>query len=551
MNWPARNVSFATVDGLAAVMERGTEVTVRGQRTRELLHRVTVLERPLERFVFVPGRRNDPFAQIAEAIWVMAGRNDIDWLSRYLPRAGEFSDDGSSWRGGYGPRLRRWRGAVDQFNEVRNVLLTDPTSRRAVMTLFDPEADFVQSLDVPCNNWLSWIVRDGRLHLALAVRSNDAVWGFSGANAFEWSVLHEAMAYWTRTTVGRQTWIAASFHVYERHWDRADAMIRGFHGLSPYDYGVRTARFAIPFENLDRVLEEWFAIEAAVYKDPDAPLPAGQVTADPFLFACLGVLRVRWGAQAWPIDRLRSELAALPMSDVVAAAWEYLARTQPGLLTDIPHPGFAQYLAGAEGSPWSSEVQFKEAVKRLHARKDRAYGAAWKRRGELVSVLPNVARKVDRLAVFARESTTPGDEALLDTAVDLYVYATKYRLLLEEREPTGLLPRDAPAPFSDHDVNFERLVDADAFARDDCDLEPTLKNAVDIFDELWPSATRGENLGEVRRLADALRDAARAVVAAALCANPRAASAFVATEAGYVHTGGTDVGTGGPQQAPG
>jgi hypothetical protein len=36
----------------------------------------------------------------------------------------------------------------------------------------------------------------------------------------------------------------------------------------------------------------------------------------------------------------------------------------------------------------------KAAIMRLHARKDASYAGAWKRRGERVSVLPNIARKV-------------------------------------------------------------------------------------------------------------------------------------------------------------
>ena len=169
---------------MADLLAHSTEVVVRGVRTREVLHRVTILERPLERFVFVPRRGNDPFAQIAEAVWVLAGRDDLAWLARYIPRAADYSDDGQIWRAAYGPRLRRWRGRVDQLDRVRELLLSDPTSRRAVSGLFDPDADFVDSKDVPCNNWLSWIMRDGRLHLAVALRSNDVMWGFSGATPY-------------------------------------------------------------------------------------------------------------------------------------------------------------------------------------------------------------------------------------------------------------------------------------------------------------------------------------------------------------------------------
>ncbi len=40
---------------------------------------------------------------------------------------------------------------------------------------------------------------------------------------------------------------------------------------------------------------------------------------------------------------------------------------------------------------------FREVVTRLHRVKDAAYRDAWKRRGEVISILANIARKVDRL----------------------------------------------------------------------------------------------------------------------------------------------------------
>ncbi|POR40061.1 thymidylate synthase [Methylobacterium sp. V23] len=529
----SRNISFATVEGIGAVMESGEDVTVGGQRTKELIHQVAVLDRPLERLLFVPERRNDVFAQIAEALWVIAGRDDIEWLSRYLPRAGEFSEDGGqTWRGAYGPRLRRWASAgVDQIAHVKRILSDDPVSRRAVMSLFDPEKDLTATIDIPCNNWLSWIVRDGQLHLAVAVRSNDAVWGFSGANAFEWSVLHEMLAHWLGVAVGRQTWIASSFHIYERHWVRARRIAESFHRLTPYDFGVIRAEFRTPWDDFDPALSSWFEAEAAMAADPDAPVPEGVAVSDPFLRASLSALRIRCGSVAWGEERLRVELAALPHTDVAAAVWEHFSRNEPDRLAALEPGSLADFFA-VSAKQSAPDQRFKQGIKRLHARKDRLYGAAWKRRGELVSVLPNVARKVDRLEVFLKDGIQAGDEAVLDTAIDLYVYATKYRLLLEEREePSGLLPADAASPFSDHDENFEGLIDSHGFEDGDVNPGPGIRKVVDIFEKLWRSASDGASLAVIRDLSDQLRDGARRIVADAACGRPAAVRSFVVAEA--------------------
>src|SRR4051812_11719639 len=122
----------------------------RAGKTRELTHVGITLTNPLAREVLVPGRRCNIAAQIAETAWMLAGRNDIDWLSHYLPRARDFSDDGKTWRSGYGPRLRDFHG-VDQLAEIVALLRADPETRRAVAVLWDPPTDSQPGKDNACN----------------------------------------------------------------------------------------------------------------------------------------------------------------------------------------------------------------------------------------------------------------------------------------------------------------------------------------------------------------------------------------------------------------
>jgi len=338
-----RNISFAAPGSFADIMEKGDEIAVRGQLTREICNQVTILERPLERFLFLPGRLNDCVAQIAESIWILAGRNDIAWLSHYLPRAPDFSDDGKTWRAGYGPRLRNWRGRTDQLDEVRKLLLSDPSTRRAVMTIFDPELDYEASLDIPCNNWIAWLIRDGRLNMSIALRSNDAMWGFSGANAFEWSVLHELLAHWTNTQVGTATFFAASFHLYERHFKIVPAIVSRFHGISPYDFGIRRLPLSVKWTNLERTLQDWFAAEEHIRSDPKNELPHLDAVDDEFLRESLKLLRLKWLEPKLTDTEIAAEMAKLEESDITAAAYQHFGRRRPGLLDNIEHPNISSF----------------------------------------------------------------------------------------------------------------------------------------------------------------------------------------------------------------
>lgn len=71
----------------------------------------------------------------------------------------------------------------------------------------------------------------------------------------------------------------------------------------------------------------------------------------------------------------------------------------------------------------------------LHAHKTVGYGNAWRKRGELLSIFTNLARKYDRLVVALDEGTCSHDERLPDTAGDLCVYAAKYLTWLAEQHP--------------------------------------------------------------------------------------------------------------------
>ena len=92
-----------------AVMNTGTVVSSRlGEKTKELRNVSVALTNPRAREVYVPGRRASYPAQIIETMWVLSGRNDVAALLPYLPRAADYSDNGKTWRGAYGPRLRAW-----------------------------------------------------------------------------------------------------------------------------------------------------------------------------------------------------------------------------------------------------------------------------------------------------------------------------------------------------------------------------------------------------------------------------------------------------------
>lgn len=341
-----RNATYALVAGLNELLTNGERLNVRGSEILELRNHISVLRRPRERCIITPKRNNNIFATIAETVWVMAGRNDLAYLAHYLPRAGDFSDDGATWRAGYGPRLRSWHG-IDQLSEVVRLLRSELSTRRAVMAIFDPAIDYQDSKDIPCNNWLDWLVRNGNLHLTVALRSNDAVWGFSGINSFEWSVLQEMLAHWIGAEVGDATFLASSFHLYTHHEARAGDMVKSFPDTTWYDYGATAPKFATEFEKFDDMLERWFAIESRLRAVPEACDAEISRFPDPLYRQFLAMLQLYNGMKRkWNDHQVAQCLMQLPENDLTAAAYEYISRQRPSVMPRIDaHPTIHRWLA--------------------------------------------------------------------------------------------------------------------------------------------------------------------------------------------------------------
>jgi hypothetical protein len=106
--------------------------------------------------------------------------------------------------------------------------------------------------------------------------------------------------------------------------------------------------------------------------------------------------------------------------------------------------------------------EFKDAVRRLHRIKDAAYRDSWKKRGEIMSIMANIARKVDRLEYVTDGAAAPFGESLMDTAVDLLVYSLKYQTFLADQDAAvadGLYQGgEATPPYSDGPSGFEFLL---------------------------------------------------------------------------------------------
>jgi thymidylate synthase len=156
----------------------------------------------------------------AEAAWVLSGSNLLAPVLRYAGYLSNFSDDGVTLSGAYGPKF------VDQTRYVVGCLLKDPHSRQAVATLWRERPG--DSKDIPCTIALQWLIRNGLLNCVVTMRSSDAWLGIP-YDVFTFSCMSAAVAIRLRQLGGRVdrlgvlTITAGSQHLYGRDWDDAKA----------------------------------------------------------------------------------------------------------------------------------------------------------------------------------------------------------------------------------------------------------------------------------------------------------------------------------------
>lgn len=174
---------------------------------------------PCERVLFDVARRANPFFHLFEAMWMLAGSDQVGPVRFYNSQMYTYSDDGERFNAAYGYRWRKHFG-YDQIERAIEMLRANPKDRRVVISMWDPRDDLgSDSLDIPCNQQIIPRVYEGKLNFLTTNRSNDLIWGLMGANAVHLTILMEYMALRLGLPVGEWVHVSNNLHVYEHHFE--------------------------------------------------------------------------------------------------------------------------------------------------------------------------------------------------------------------------------------------------------------------------------------------------------------------------------------------
>ena len=209
-----------------SILDGGQPNTSRRGVSMELLGVAIRLREPRAR-VSRSEDRGKLFSALGELLWYVAGSDDLRFIKPYIPRYAEEAKEGKIGSA-YGPRLFRMRGELNQLSNVAALLKRRPGTRRAVIQLFNAEDVASDEQDIPCTTTLQFLLRDGRLHLSVAMRSNDAYWGFPH-DLFCFTMLQEMMGRYLDVDLGDFIQYVGSMHTYENMCDRVERYLSEGH----------------------------------------------------------------------------------------------------------------------------------------------------------------------------------------------------------------------------------------------------------------------------------------------------------------------------------
>jgi thymidylate synthase len=250
--------SAKTLDDLMhVVLDRLVRVNRKVTATRgsisEIFGVLLKLKNPLSRLSRTE-TKGHVFSCLGELLWYLSGSASLDFVSYYIPAYVRESEDGISIHGAYGPRLFSQRGH-DQIENVIKLLRSKPTSKRAVIQLFNAEDISFPFKEIPCTCTLQFLLRKKGLHLFVTMRSNDAYKGLPH-DIFAFTMLQEIVARTLGCDLGYYKHFVGSLHLYEEDASKARTYLQeGWQATKPMP--------PMPLE------DPWSAIQRLIAIEPE------------------------------------------------------------------------------------------------------------------------------------------------------------------------------------------------------------------------------------------------------------------------------------------
>lgn len=211
-----RTLNEVWIDHIYDLLVHGVDVSPRGQHTKEIMNKSLTIDMSYPVLGYANRHLSYKYCA-AEAYWILTGDNRVENLVPWNKNMINYSDDGVTYFGAYGPKI------VSQLDYVVSKLKEDQYTRQAGLTIWRENPP--KTKDVPCTVAIFFSIRDGKLNLTAFMRSSDAWLGipydmftFSMLGCF---VLGKLLECSVPLNLGTLTITAVSTHIYEQHFEAA------------------------------------------------------------------------------------------------------------------------------------------------------------------------------------------------------------------------------------------------------------------------------------------------------------------------------------------
>ena len=198
---------------LSYIKENGLDFTDRDNRMcREVLNMVVIVEEPSLDV-------DKPIDIMQQFEWTYPSKEEL--ASIILNK-----EESAVYEYSYGPRIFNFQKNKDQINDfVIPLLKKDPTSRRAVVSLYNPSTDSnILSKNIPSIMFLNFKIVNDALNLTCFIRSNDFFIGWPG-NIYQVYALQKSVAEKLQKSIGSLTTISSSAHVFHEHFEHVEKIL--------------------------------------------------------------------------------------------------------------------------------------------------------------------------------------------------------------------------------------------------------------------------------------------------------------------------------------
>lgn len=166
----------------------------------------------------------------AELLWYFSRSNTIEYISKYASFWKNITNTDGTVNSAYGNLIFRPHYDLTQWQWSFNQLITDKDTRQAVIHFNMPMHQYTENKDFVCTMYGIFHIRDNKLYFTIRMRSNDAILGTCTDIAFftclQQQMLLQLKSYYPSLELGSYTHSADSYHVYERHFNLVNLMLK-------------------------------------------------------------------------------------------------------------------------------------------------------------------------------------------------------------------------------------------------------------------------------------------------------------------------------------